>query len=203
MNENSIQTMKKLVFAALIAAFSMTACDSSKTENTEANAAETQTVTASDLAYVETERILLECDLYTSEGVALQEKTQKAQQSWANNERNLQNEAVQLQERYQKGLITTRDAQAQQESLEKKALTHQTNIQKEAQGLEEENFVFTNRMQDLLLRAVQEVNADKKYKMVVQSSALLDADEALNISDAVLAKMNELYKKEKEEKDKK
>lgn len=195
--------MKKLVFAALIAAFSMTACDSSKTENTEANAAETQTVTASDLAYVETERILLECDLYTSEGVALQEKTQKAQQSWANNERNLQNEAVQLQERYQKGLITTRDAQAQQESLEKKALTHQTNIQKEAQGLEEENFVFTNRMQDLLLRAVQEVNADKKYKMVVQSSALLDADEALNISDAVLAKMNELYKKEKEEKDKK
>ena len=195
--------MKKLVFAALIAAFSMTACDSSKTENTEANAAETQTVTASDLAYVETERILLECDLYTSEGVALQEKTQKAQQSWANNERNLQNEAVQLQERYQKGLITTRDAQAQQESLEKKALTHQTNIQNEAQGLEEENFVFTNRMQDLLLRAVQEVNADKKYKMVVQSSALLDADEALNISDAVLAKMNELYKKEKEEKDKK
>ena len=200
MNENSILTMKKLVFAALIAAFSMTACNSSKTQDNEAAAEEKQTVTASDIAYVNAEKVLLECDLFNTEGVALRDKTEKAQQSWANKERSLQNEAAQLQERFQKGLITTRDAQAQQEALEKKAVNHQTNLQKEAQTLEEENFVFSNRMQDLLLRAVQEINADKKYKLVLQSTALLDADETLDISDAVLAKMNELYKQEKEEK---
>ena len=55
-------------------------------------------------------------------------------------------------------------------------------------------------MQDLLIRAVQAVNAEKKYKMVLNASALLDADMALDISDAVLAKFNELYAAEKNEK---
>ena len=69
--------------------------------------------------------------------------------------------------------------------------------------MEEENLVFQNRMNDILMRAIREVNADKKYKMIVQSTALLDADESLNISDAVLAKVNELYKAEKEQSKKK
>jgi outer membrane protein len=34
--------------------------------------------------------------------------------------------------------------------------------------------------------------------MIVQASALLDADESLNLSEKVLAKVNELYKAEKE-----
>ena len=89
---------------------------------------------------------------------------------------------------------------AQQESIERRALNLQNRVQREAQTLDEENVVFTNRMQDLLLRAVQEVNADKKYKMVVSASALLDADMALDITDAVLAKFNELYAAEKAEK---
>ena len=42
-----------------------------------------------------------------------------------------------------------------------------------------------------------EINADKKYKMVFNASALVDAVEALDISDAVLAKVNELYAAEK------
>ena len=48
------------------------------------------------------------------------------------------------------------------------------------------------------MRAIQEINADKKYKMIVQSSALLDADDSLNLTEQVLAKVNELYKAEKE-----
>ena len=193
--------MKKLVFAAFIAAFAMTACNSSKTEETkspaETSAVETQSIGGGDIACVNSDKIFTECEFYTTEGVALQEKTQKAQQSWANKERNLQNEAAQLQEKMEKGLITSRDAQTQYEALQKKAANQQAGVQKEGQTLEEENFVFLNRMHDMLRRAVQEVNADKRYKLVVEVSALLDYDESLDISDAVLAKMNELYKKEK------
>ena len=191
--------MKKILFAALAAAISMTACQQAQTGNSESANVEKHTVSAGDIAYVNTERVLTECDLFTTEGTALREKTEKAQQSWANKERSLQSEAMQLQEKYQKGLITTRDAQTQQESIEKKIANYQSTAQKEAQTLEEEKFVFTNRIQDLLLRAVQEVNADKKYKLVLQSSSLLDADETLDISDAILAKMNELYANDKKE----
>ena len=191
--------MKKSIFIALIAAAMMTSCKEAEQNNTEANAP-VATETVSDLAFVNTDIVIAESEIFKTEGIALKEKTEKAQQGWARKEQKLQSEAAQLQEKYQKGLITTRDAQAKQEELEKRAADLQTSVQKEAQTLEEENFVFTNRMQDLLLRAVQEINADKKYKMVVSSSALLDADMSLDITSAVLAKVNELYAAEKKEK---
>ena len=193
--------MKKYFFTLLVAALSFAACDNkTATPAAEGEAAELQSVTGGDIAYVRAEYVIAESEIYKTEGVALQEKTQKAQNSWAQKEQNLQYEAAQLQEKYQKGLITTADAQKQQTAIEKKITNYQTSAQKEAESLDEENFVFTNRTQDLVLRAIQAINAEKKYKMVINSSALLDADPALDISDAVLAKVNELYAAEKNEK---
>ena len=191
--------MKKFFFTLLVAALSFASCDNkTATPAAEGEAAATEAVTGGDIAYVRVEYVLAESEIYKTEGVALQEKTQKAQNSWAQKEQNLQNEAAQLQEKYQKGLMTTADFQQKGQALEKRAANFQTNTQKEAQALDEENFVFSNRTQDLLMRAIKEVNSDGKYKMVVNATALLDAADALDISEAVLAKMNELYAAEKE-----
>lgn len=199
--------MKKFFFPVLAAALVLTACGT-KTTETSAEAAATETATAQqvgtgDIAYVQVEAVLAQCDLFLNEGKALQEKTEKAQKSWAQREQNLQAEAAQLQEKYQKGLITTRDAQATQESIQKRVASYQANAQKEAQSLDEENYVFTNRAQDLLHRAVQEINADKRYKLIVNASALIDADTTLDITAAVLAKVNELYAADKKAEGKK
>ena len=193
--------MKKFFFPVLAAALVLTACGT-KTTETSAEAAATETATAQqvgtgDIAYVQVEAVLAQCDLFLTEGKALQEKTEKAQKSWAQREQNLQAEAAQLQEKYQKGLITTRDAQATQESIQKRVASYQANAQKEAQSLDEENYVFTNRAQDLLNRAVQQINADRKYKLIINASALIDADTTLNITPAVLQKVNELYAADK------
>ena len=165
--------MKKMLFTALVAACAMTACGTKTTETAAEEA--TREIGSSDIAYVQVEAVLAQCDLFLNEGKALQEKTQKAQKSWAQKEQNLQSEAAQLQEKYQKGLITTNDAQAQQQSIEKRVAAYQSSAQKEAQALDEENFVFTNRAQDLLHRAVQDINAGKKYKLIINSTALIDA----------------------------
>ena len=199
--------MKKFFFPVLAAALVLTACGT-KTTETSAEAAATETATAQqvgtgDIAYVQVEAVLAQCDLFLTEGKALQEKTEKAQKSWAQREQNLQAEAAQLQEKYQKGLITTRDAQATQESIQKRVASYQANAQKEAQSLDEENYVFTNRAQDLLHRAVQEINADKRYKLIVNASALIDADTTPDITAAVLAKVNELYAADKKAEGKK
>ena len=199
--------MKKFFFPVLAAALVLTACGT-KTTETSAEAAATETATAQqvgtgDIAYVQVEAVLAQCDLFLNEGKALQEKTEKAQKSWAQREQNLQAEAAQLQEKYQKGLITTRDAQATQESIQKRVASYQANAQKEAQSLDEENYVFTNRAQDLLHRAVQEINADKRYKLIVNASALIDADTTLDITAAVLAKVDELYAADKKAESKK
>lgn len=189
--------MKKTIFMALAAALALTACDSKPAQPAEAAVETANEVTTNDMAYVQVEAVLAQCDLYLNEGAALQEKTQKAQKSWAQKEKNLQAEAAALQEKYQKGLITTIDAQNQQQAIEKRIAAYQNSAQKEAQTLDEENYVFTNRAQDLLQRAVQEINADKKYKLIVNATALIDADTTLNITSAVLAKVNELYAADK------
>ena len=191
--------MKKIFLSLMVAAMAFTACEQKDATEpaTEGDAAATEAVVEGDLAYVRVEYVLAESEIFKTEGVALQEKSEKAQKSWAQKEKNLQYEATQLQEKYQKGLMTTADFQQKGQALEKRAANFQTNTQKEMQSLEEENFVFTNRSQDLLMRAIKEINAEGKYKMVVNATALLDAAAALDISDAVLAKVNELYAKEK------
>ena len=194
--------MKKVFLTLFVAAFAFVACENKNAANTEENAAEVanEQVTGGDIAYVKAEYVLAESDIYKTEGVALQEKTQKAQNSWAQKEQNLQHEVTQLQEKYQKGLMTTIDYQQKGKALEKRIANFQTNAQKEAQTLDEENYVFNNRMNDILMRAIQEVNADKKYKLVINATSLLDADESLDISATVLAKINELYAAEKAQK---
>ena len=197
-------TMKK-IFIATLAVLAFAGCNNEKkAENAEANATETvATVSSSDIAYVNVDYVLAQSEIVKTEGEALRVKTEKTQQKFAKREQNLQNEMQQLAEKYQKGLITTRDAQSKEQDLQKRAASLQTQIQKEGKELEEENFVFQNRLNDLVMRAIQAINADKKYKMVMQATALLDADESLNISDAVLAKVNELYAAEKAESAKK
>jgi len=191
--------MKKIFLTLFVAALALSSCQqkAASETTTEGEVAAAETVVEGDLAYVRVEYVLAESEIFKTEGVALQEKTEKAQKSWAQKEKNLQYEATQLQEKYQKGLMTTADFQQKGQALEKRAANFQTNTQKEMQSLEEENFVFTNRSQDLLMRAIKEINAEGKYKMVVNATALLDAAAALDISDAVLAKVNELYAKEK------
>ena len=189
--------MKKILFAALFAAAAFAACDNKPAATAEAGTAETQSVGSSDVAYVQVEAVLAQSDLFLTEGKALQEKTEKAQQSWAKKQQGLQYEAAQLQEKYQKGLITSFDAQKQQEALQRRAANLESSVQKEGQTLDEENYVFTNRGRDLLMRAVQEVNADKKYRLIINASALIDADTTLDITPAVLEAVNRLYAADK------
>lgn len=189
--------MRKILFSALAVAVALTSCNNKPAA--EKIAEETQAVVSSDMAYVQVENVLAQCELFLTEGAVLKEKTEKAQKSWAQKEKNLQYEAAQLQEKYQKGLITTMDAQTQQQKIEQKAQSYQVNAQKEAQALDEENFVFSNRAQELLHRAVQEINVDKKYKLIINANALIDADSTLDITSTVLAAVNKLYAADKKQ----
>lgn len=195
--------------------------DEKKTETTVAESGATECVVSGDVVYVNVDYILSGSELYAKEGAELQkkvqlaqEKIQKAQEGWANTEKGLQaeytklqNEAAKLQEDYGKGLITTLNAQQKQEELQKKgdAIQQRINnyqqrvqkedadLQAEARNLDEENAVLMNRFQDLMQRAVKEINADKRYKMILSAVVVVDAEPTLNISDLVLAKVNELY----------
>lgn len=189
--------MKKILLAALIIAAGLVSCKNKNAQPAEAVEGEVTVMESSDIAFVHLDTVLSQCDLFQTEGTALQQKTEKTQQSLAKREQNLQYEAQQLQEKYSKGLMTTIDAQKKQAELERRATALQNDMQREGKQLEEENMVFSNRAQDLIARAIEQINADGRYKLVIDAASLLDADSSLDITETVLAKVNELYAEDK------
>ncbi|MBR2501106.1 MAG: OmpH family outer membrane protein [Rikenellaceae bacterium] len=188
--------MKKTLFAAIVAALFAVGCTNNAAQPAE-GAAEQAAITSSDIAFVKADSLLVMSDIYLTEGVALQKKLEAAQQSWAKKEQGFQYEAAQLQEKYQKGLITTLKAQETEESLNKRVQNYQQSMQKEAAVLDEENFVLQNRINMLVAEAIEEINKDGKYKLILNSSALLDGSQALDITQDLLKIVNEKYAAEK------
>ena len=188
--------MKKVLFAALALVFAAS-CNNAQNATTPAEADVKSEVCTGGLAFVRTDAVFAESDIFKTEGVALQSKNEKTQKTLAEKEQKLQNEMAQLQEKYQKGLITTIEAQRKEQDLQKRAASYQESAQKQLRALEEENLVFQNRMADLMQRAIDEINANGTYKMIVNATALLDASEELDITSVVLAKVNELYAADK------
>ena len=222
--------MKKSLLFALAAVAMLGACNGVEKaqeksgETTASDTTEVRTVECvanGDVVYIDLDYMLASSKLYAAEGKALETKMQEFQQkanstqeAWAKKEQNLaaeynklQNEAVKLQQDYEKGLITTLNAQQKQAELQQKGESIQTRmvalqntaqtegetLAKEEQALAEEQMVLMNRFQALTRKALDEINADKRYKMILNAVSVVDADPSLNISDIVLKSVDELY----------
>ena len=97
-------------------------------------------------------------------------------------------------------MITSITYQQKGEDLQRRYAEFQTTVQNEAdklmkkeQTILEEQQVLSTRFTTLLKMAVDNINSDKKYKMVVTNDVIISADESLNISALVLAEMDRLY----------
>ena len=87
-----------------------------------------------------------------------------------------------------------------EQSIQTRMTSLQSSIQSEGQALAEEEqalaeeqVVLANRFQLLTRKALDELNADKRYKMIINAASVVDADPTLNISSLVLQKIDELY----------
>ena len=221
--------MKKSILFIVALSSLLASCAGTSTNKEEATATSSDTtevrtvecVASGDVVFVDLDYIMASSKLFASEGSALetmvkefQQRAATAQEGWAKKEQNLANEynklqadAIKLQQDYEKGLITTLNAQQKQEDLQKKGESIQTRmnslqstvqtegqkLQEEELALAEEQSVLMNRFQKLTRLALDEINADKRYKMIVNAVSVVDADPTLNISDVVLKKVDELY----------
>ena len=213
-----------VALSSLLASCAGTSTNKEEATATSSDTTEVRTVecvASGDVVFVDLDYIMASSKLFASEGSALETKVKEfqqraatAQEGWAKKEQNLANEynklqadAIKLQQDYEKGLITTLNAQQKQEDLQKKGESIQTRmnslqstvqtegqkLQEEELALAEEQSVLMNRFQKLTRLALDEINADKRYKMIVNAVSVVDADPTLNISDVVLKKVDELY----------
>ena len=173
-----------------------------KTANVEAAEGETVVAEAGKgaIVYIDLDRILMDYDMANDLRSVVETKAQNIQAEV----NRVQGEAAKLQEKYQKGLITTADFQQQGQALEtrmQKAQTNyenlQANYQKDAAAMQEELNVLNHRIANYISQAVEELNADGRYKMIIDATMLVHASPELDMTPAVLAKVNELYAAEK------
>jgi outer membrane protein len=124
------------------------------------------------------------------------------------NERNkLEAEAAKLNEDYAQGLITSLNAQKKQEEIQTKAASwekkmsdyqdsavkEENKLVKEEKELNEKYMVLMNQFNKLASMAIDEINADNRYKMIVNAVSVVKADPSLNISDLVLERVDALF----------
>lgn len=224
----------RLLFA-LAAVLALGACndkkaDEKKSDATASDLTEVRTVecvASGDVVYIDPDYMMASSAIYAKEGKDLEQKLEEfktkaasTQESWAKKEQSiaaemtkLQNDAAKLNEDYQKGLITTLNAQqkgeelaSKEQSIQSRYNSLQSSAQKEAeklakeeQDLMEAQMVLMNKFQDLTRRAIAEINADRRYKMILNAVSVIDADPTLNISDLVLKKVDELYAADNQE----
>ncbi len=220
---------KTLLFACAIAAMLVSCGDKEAKSTTATGTSEevvvlpdsTECVKSGDIVYIDLDAMFKSSKIFLNEGKPLEERVQAyqqkvaaAQEEWAKREQGLayeqnklQQDGAKLQSDYQKGLITTLNAQTKSQELEKRSQNLQANIasfqkktqeegealQLEDQQLGEEYVVLENRFSELVKKAIDEINADGRYKMIVNSMMVVDSADGLNISSLVLAKIDELY----------
>ena len=103
------------------------------------------------------------------------------------------------QDKIQKGLVTRSQAQSIEENLNKKQQSFMQHRDQVMSELAEEEQVMLNRIHYSITEYLKEFNSDYRYKMILSSSTVLNADPSLDLTQIILEGLNKKYATEKPE----
>ena len=117
----------------------------------------------------------------------------------------LENDVLEFQNKIDKGLMTRSVAEVQGQKLQQQELEFNNYAAQKQQEIQEEQVVMMNQLGDAIKTYLVKYNEEKQYAMILTNSGgapVITADQALDITDDVLAGLNEEYIKSKNEKSK-
>lgn len=156
------------------------------------------------IVYFQLDRVVKEYDMANDLTSVVETKMQNVQEQLATRQKKLQKDFDAFNEKWQKGLMTQTTAQAQAEKLDKqKAELEKWANTKQNEMLEEQQ-VTMNQIMDAIQTFVAAYNEDKGYAMILanQTTApIMTANSGLDITDEIIAGLNEEYIKNKNKKD--
>ena len=164
-------------------------------ENTEAAAAQ-----KGDIVYLDLDRILMEYDMANDLRSVVETKVQNIQAEVNRRGQKLEKEVASYQEKIQKGLMTRSVAEVQGQKLQEQEIEFNNYAAQKQQEINEEQVVMMNQLGDAIQTFIDKYNEEKQYAMIITNSGgapVVTADKALDITEAVLAGLNEEYIKTK------
>ena len=158
-----------------------------------------------DIVYVDLDRILAEYDMANDLRSVVETKVQNIQAEVTRRGKKLENEVKAFQEKIDKGLLTRTNAEIQGQKLQQQEIDFNNYAAQKQQEINEEQMVMMNQLGDAIQTYINKYNEEKQYSMIVTNSGgapVIAANPALNITDDILAGLNEEYIKTKNEKSK-
>ena len=171
-------------------------------KNVETVAGEATEMTASkgDIVYVDLDRILTEYDMANDLRSVVETKVQNIQAEVNRRGKKLENDVIEFQNKIDKGLMTRSVAEVQGQKLQQQEAEFNNYAAQKQQEIQEEQVVMMNQLGDAIQTFLQKYNEQKQFAMILTNSGgapVITADAALDITDDVLAGLNEEYIKSK------
>ena len=178
--------------------------DGKKAEVSAANGENTEAVAQKgDIVYVDLDKILMDYDMANDLRSVVETKVQNIQAEINRRGQRLEKEVASYQEKIQKGLMTRSVAEVQGQKLQQQELEFNNYAAQKQQEIQEEQLVMMNQLGDAIQSFITKYNEEKQYAMILTNSGgapVITADAALDITEAVLAGLNEEYIKTKNQK---
>ena len=200
-NTSLILSVVSLVAVVVFGVLSLTgkgAADAAAAEGESTEAA-----SKGDIVYIDLDRILMDYDMANDLRSVVETKVQNIQAEVTRRGKKLENDVKSFQEKLDKGLMTRSVAEAQSQKLQQQELEFNNYAAQKQQEINEEQVVMMNQLGDAIQTFITKYNEEKKYAMILTNSGgapVITAAASLDITEDVLAGLNEEYIKTKNEK---
>ena len=215
--KKTTQILGALIMSAVVA-FGAISCNQTKGDAAESAAEGTAEATEAGapkgaIVYVDITRIMAEYDMANDLRTVVERKVENIQAEITRRETNLANAVNKYQEKVQKGLMTRTVAETEAAKLQKQEIDFNNYANQKNNEINEELLVMNNQINDAIATFIKKYNEEKQYAMILVSQGdaegdgvvslsapVLTADPALDITNDVLAGLNEEYIATKNEK---
>ena len=200
-NTSLILSIISLVAVVAFGILSLTGGKSTEAQ-AEGNATEVAASKGS-IVYIDLDRILMEYDMANDLRSVVETKVQNIQAEVTRRGKKLENDVIEFQNKIDKGLLTRTNAEVQSQKLQEQEIEFNNYAAQKQQEINEEQVVMMNQLGDAIQTYLTKYQEEKEYAMILTNSGgapVVAADASLDITDAVLAGLNEEYIKSKNNK---
>ena len=152
------------------------------------------------IVYIDLDRILMEYDMANDLRSVVETKVQNIQAEVNRRGTKLEKDVKAFQEKMEKGLMTRSVAEVQGQKLQQQEQDFNVYAAQKQQEIQEEQVVMMNQLGDAIKTFLDKYNEEKQYAMILTNQGgapVITGDAALNVTDDVLAGLNEEYIKTK------
>ncbi len=202
-NASLIISIIALAAVAVFGTLSLTDNGGKSSSTVSANDSTAVSAVKGDIVYIQLDRILQEYDMANDLRSVVETKIQNIQAEVDRRGKKLESDVNDFQNKINKGLMTRSVAEAQGAKLQQQEAEFNNFANQKNNEIIEEQTVMMNQLADAIKTYLDKYNQEKQYALILTNQGgapVITGDAGLDITDEVLAGLNEEYVKTKSKK---